>query len=140
MKKYALLSFAVIMSLAILFSCHKGGGNSTGCSEAALVVTTDPTTLNSHVEAPAPGPDFPLRVMVTAGMPSAGVTILVTATPEGSTTAFYTETKSSTTANTNVEFNITNTPALTSCVVNITVTSKSCESNVWRGSYRYSMK
>lgn len=138
MKKAALLGLAVMSILFFTPACgKKGGGGGGGCSETALQVTTIPA-INS-TEAPAPGPDFPLQVTITAGMPTAGVTIQVKAHLDGSTTNFYAPAATSTTSASN-SFTITGTPAASSCVVDITVTSKSCATNKWTGSYRYSRK
>lgn len=135
MRKITLFCFAVLLVLG-LSKCGKSGGGSSSCSETAMTVTTTPA-LNS-VDPPAPGPDFPMQVNITANLPAAGATVVVTAKPESSGTAFFTETRTVTSANNT--FNITNTPVSTSCIVTITVTSKSCSSNTFTGSYRYSRK
>jgi hypothetical protein len=133
MKKLFLPLVAAAFVL-LLQSCGKGGGG--GCSEPTMTVVTVPA--NGTVEPPAPGPDFPLQVNITANKPSAGVTIEVKAHPEGNSTNFFTSTISSTNANNN--FTITGTPAATTCVVDIVVTSKSCATNKVTLSYKYSRK
>jgi hypothetical protein len=138
MKKPILLSLIVAAVLmGTLPSCGKKGGG--GCSEATITVTTLPAVGTN--EPPAPGPDFPLTVNITAGLPSAGVTIEIKARPETPANAspFFTKTENNVTAATN-NFTILNTPVTTTCVVDITVTSKSCNTNKWTGSYRYSRK
>jgi hypothetical protein len=138
MKKPILLSLIVVSVMAVMSSCGgKGGGG--GCSETAITVSTTPAVGTN--EPPAPGPDFPLTVNISAGLPSAGVTIEIKARPETPANAspFFTKTENNVTSATN-NFTITNTPAGTTCVVDITVTSKSCNTNKWTGSYRYSRK
>lgn len=139
MKKAALAGLAIISILFIAPACGKGGGGGGGggCTETALQVSTTPAI--NTTEAPAPGPDFPLTVNITGGMPTAGVTIQIKAHPDGSTTNFFAPTATSTT-NASNSFTITGTPAATNAVVDITVTSKSCATNKWTGSYRYSRK
>lgn len=134
MKKTFLPGLYVALILLAMPYCKKGG--SSGCSETQMTVTTTPA--NGTVEPPAPGPDFPLQINISANLPAAGVTIEIKAHPEGSTTNFFTSTTSSTTAINN--FTITGTPITTSCVVDITITSKSCNTNKWTGSYKYSRK
>lgn len=135
MKKIVSLSLAALFFLAIIPACKKGGGG--GCSETALQVNTTPA-INS-TEPAAPGPNFPLQINITAGLPAAGVTIEVTAGPDAGGTPFFTQTLPDVkTAISNIS--ITNTPSTTVCKVTITVTSKSCASNKWTGSYRYSKK
>lgn len=137
MKKIVSLSLFVLFFLSMLSSCSKGGGGNDNCSETAMQVTTTPG--NGTTEPPAPGPNFPLQVNITASLPNAGVTIEVSAAPEAGGTAFFTQTLTDVkTAISN--FSITNTPPTTVCKVNITITSKSCASNKWTGSYRYSKK
>jgi hypothetical protein len=137
MKKPILLGLTVVFMLAALPACKKKG--SSGCSEPAIQVTTTPATGTS--EAPAPGPDFPLTVNVTSGLPSAGVIIEVKARPEtpAGSAPFFTQTSSNVNS-ASTSYTITNTPSATTCVVEITVTSKSCNTNKWTGSYRYSRK
>jgi hypothetical protein len=128
---------AIIFFLAGIVACKKGGGGGTGsCSETAMTVTTTPST--GSVQTPAAGTTFPLAVNISANLPAAGATIEVKSRPESSSTAFYTETKTATTAVTN--FTITATPVGVPSIVEITVTSKSCATNKYTGSYRYSRK
>jgi hypothetical protein len=135
MKK--LIIPVVAAALVVAFSyCSKGGGGG-GCSETTMTVVTVPA--NGTVEPPAPGPDFPLQVNITSGKPAAGVNIEVKAHPEGNSTNFYTSGIVSSTSATN-NFTITGTPATVICVVDITVTSKSCATNKVTLSYKYSKK
>jgi hypothetical protein len=136
MKRLIIPVVAAVFLFITMQSCGKGGG-SGGCSETAMTVVTVPA--NGTVEPPAPGPDFPLQVNITAGKPSAGVIIDIKAHPEGSSTNFYTSGAVSSTAATN-NFTITSTPPTVTCVVDITVTSKSCGTNKVTLSYRYSKK
>jgi len=126
----------IIFFLAGIAACGKGGGGSTSCSETGMTVTTTPAI--GTTVPPAAGTTFPLAVNISANLPAAGVTIVVKARPESASTAFYTETKTATTALTN--FTITATPVGVPSIVEITVTSKSCATNVFTGSYRYSRK
>ena len=113
-----------------------GGGGGGGTSEANLIVTLNPPA--NSVQPAAPQTDFPLTVSITSAMPPQGVTIDVKVAPEGSTTNFFTESRSSTTANNN--FTITNTPVGVVCVTTVTVTSKTKATNTVTASYRYSRK
>lgn len=133
----SILSLLLII-LAGVASCKKSSGS--GCGEATIQVNTTPTTVNSHVEPPSPGPDFPLNITISSGMPAAGVTIEIAAKPEtpAGAAAFFNVSQSSTSASN--DFSITGTPSSVSCIVTITVTSKSCNSNKWTGYYRYSKK
>lgn len=126
--------FALLSILIASVSCQKGGG---GTGEANLVVETFPVA-DGHVESPAPGPNFPLRVTITSAMPTGGVKIDVTAKPDGGTVAFFTS--SVTTSSPATDFSITGSTAGIMSVVNITVTSVSTSSNTWSGSYKYSRK
>lgn len=135
MKKAFLPWIAVLLVLVSMPYCKKKKTDS--CStEATLVVSTTPA--NGTTELPAPGPTFPLRVSITSAIPASGVTIEVKARPDASSTTFYTETKSTTVKDN--DFTITNTPNTVTCIVEITVTSKTCSTNKWTGSYRYSKK
>lgn len=138
MKKIVLLSLTTLFFLATISSCKKGGGGGNGnCNETAMTVTTTPA--NGSTEPAGPGPNFPLQVNITASLPSAGVTIEVSAAPEAGGAAFFTQTLPEVkTAISN--FSIANTPSTTPSIVKITITSKSCASNKWTGSYRYSRK
>ena len=134
MRKLFLFCFAALLAVG-LTACGKKGGDS-GCSETAMTISTIPAI--NTVDPPGVGPDFPVQVNITANLPAAGATVTITAKPVSSSTAFYTETRTVTAANNT--FNITNTPAATSCVVTISVTSKSCSNNKWTGTYNYSRK
>lgn len=131
-----LLLSAFLIFLLGTFGCQKGNGGGNA-NEESLVIQTLPLA-NGHVEAAAPGPDFPLRVTVTSAMPSGGVKIDVTAKPDGGTVSFFNQSKTSTTATT--DFTITGTPTGVVCIVEITVTSVSSSSNKWTGNYKYSRK
>ena len=132
----------VIISVLFLFiagSCKKkggGGGGGGGTTEAGLVVTLNPPA--NSTQPAAPQTDFPLTVSITSTMPSQGVNIDVRVAPDGSSTNFFTETRSSTAANNN--FTITNTPTGVVCVTTVTVTSKTLATNTVTLSYRYSRK
>jgi hypothetical protein len=127
----------VLFFLVGISACGKGGGNGGGsCSETAMTVATTPA-LNS-VEPPSAGTTFPLTVNISANLPAAGATIEIKARPEASSAAFYTETKTATSALNN--FTITATPVGVPSIVEITITSKSCATNKFTGSYRYSRK
>lgn len=138
MKKITVVLLIAAIALVSVTACSKGGDSGGGgTTEANLVVETTPA--NGSTEAPAVGPDFPLKVEVKSTMPASGVKIDISAKKDGSTDpAFFTKSQNSTTAQTN--FTITSTPATVTCIVTITVTSISKPSNVWTGSYRYSKK
>ena len=124
--------FLIIASLSILSSC---GGSSKSTPEATLSVTTTPAV--NSTQTPAVGP-FNLNVTITSAMPASGVTIVVSAAPDGSSTTFFSTSKSTTTASNN--FTITNTPVAVTSVATIKVTSNSTSTNTWTGSYRYAAK
>ena len=134
-RKALIPALFVILTLGIFSTCKKKPTDSCA-GQPAIVATTSPAV--NSVEAPAPGPNFPLRVTITSTIPSGGVDIKVVARPETSTTAFFTETKSVTTSVT--DFTITGTPINVPSIVEITVTAKTCSTNKWTGSYRYSRK
>lgn len=139
MKNSISLLLACAVIIIVMPFCGKGGGGGTTdpcTSDPKVVISTSPAA--GSTEAPAPGPTFPLRVTVSSTLPTSGVTIEVKAHPEGSTTNFFTETKSSTSKDT--DFTITGTPSTVICVVEVTVTSKSCNTNKATASYRYSKK
>lgn len=125
---------AVLVSGALVSCGSKGGG----APEAALVVSTTPPA-DGAVQPAAPGPDFTLAVDITSVMPPQGVTITVTASVDGTANSTF-FTKSLNTTSITSSFTITGTPAQESCLVNITVTSNTKSTNVWTGSYLYSMK
>ena len=136
MKKLIFFSLIALSISLISSSCGGKGGDPKPCSETAMIVSTDPA--NGSTQMAAPGPDFPLQVNITSNLPSAGVTIQVTAAPDAGGPAFFTKTQD---ANTNItNFTITGTPSGVVSKVNITITSKGCNTNTWTGSYRYSKK
>jgi len=135
MRKKFLPWIAVLIVLIAMPYCKKGPSD-TCSGEATLVITTTPA--NGTTEPPAPGPTFPLTVTISSAMPSSGVTIEVKARPDGSSTTFFSQTVSSTVKDNN--FTITGTPATVTCIVEITVTSKGCNTNKATSSYRYSKK
>jgi len=130
------VSLAIIFGIANCSSKGGGGGGGGGATEANLVVTLNPPA--NSVQPAAPQAEFPLTVSVTSTMPPQGVTIDVKVAPDGSSTNFFTDSKSTTSANTN--FNITGTPVGVVCVVTVTVTSKTKATNTVTLSYRYSRK
>jgi hypothetical protein len=134
MKKVLILLIIAPVILFVVPDCgSKGGG---GNDEANLVITLNPPA--NSTQPAAPQVDFPLTVSITSAMPPQGVTIDVKAAPDGSTTNFFTESRSSTSAINN--FTITNTPVGPVCVVTVTVTSKTKATNTVTASYRYSRK
>lgn len=135
MKKYLLPAVILMLLSATLASCKKGGSGNGNCNETAMQVTTTPA--NGSNEAPAPGPNFTLKVNI-ASLPAGGATIEVKARPDGNNTPFFTSSINATAGDNN--FTITSTPISTTCVVDITITSKSCANNKWTGGYRYSRK
>lgn len=129
------LFLLILLTIAILPLLSGCGGSSKSAPEATLAVTTTPAVNTTQV--PALGP-FTLNVSVTSAMPAKGVTIAVTAAPDGTSNNFFTTSKSTTAASNN--FSITGTPVAVVSVVTITVTSNSTSTNTWTGSYRYSAK
>jgi hypothetical protein len=125
------VTILIIALIPFLWGC--GGGKNT--AEPTLAVTTTPAS--GSTQAPAVGP-FNLNVTITSPIPAKGVTIAITAAPDGSATNFFTKTQS-TTATSN-DFTITGQEVANVNVVSITVTSNSKSSNTWTGSYRYSAK
>ena len=136
MKKVLLQLFAVSAIIFGIARCSDKGSDGGGGGEANLAVTLNPPAGSNQPAAPQV--DFPLTVSITSTMPPQGVTIDVKAAPDGSTANFFTDSRSSTTANNN--FTITGTPAGVVCVTTVTVTSKSTPTNTWTGSYRYTRK
>jgi hypothetical protein len=136
MKKIVGFSVIAMMLFTGMTACKKGGGGGGACSEPALAVTTTPA--NNTTEAPAAGVTFPVMVNITGNLPASGATIDIKARPEASNTAFYSESRLATAAISN--FTITNTPLAVPSIVEITITSKSCATNKWTGSFRYSRK
>lgn len=136
MKQLFFLGWVMLLLLTINSSCKKKKDG--GCTEAIMKVTSSPA--EGTVDPAGVGPDFPLTVTITENLPTTGVTIEVKARPEGPTsTPFFTDTVQNVTTTLN-NFTITGTPAGTAAVVDITVTSKTCNTNKWSGSYRYSRK
>jgi len=138
MMKRLLQLFIVPAIIFGIGSCSDkgGGGGGGGGDEANLAVTLNPPA--GSTQPAAPQIDFPLTVSITSTMPPQGVTIDVKAAPDGSTTNFYTETKSATSSIT--PFTITNTPTGVVCVATVTVTSKTKATNTVTLSYRYTRK
>ena len=138
MKKVLILLIIAPVILFVVPDCGSkgGGGGGGGNDEANLVITLNPPA--NSTQPAAPQVDFPLTVSITSAMPPQGVTIDVKAAPDGSTTNFFTESRSSTSAINN--FTITNTPVGPVCVVTVTVTSKTKATNTVTASYRYSRK
>jgi hypothetical protein len=135
MKRVPFILLLSMIVFSVTPACKKSSGG--GTAEASLVVEITPAA--GTTEAPAPGPDFPLKVEVKSTMPPSGVKIEVTAKKDGSADpAFFTSSKNSSASQNN--YTITGTPATVICIVSVTVTSLSKASNVWTGSYRYSKK
>ena len=135
-KRGVQLLFIVPVFICCVWSCSDKGGGGGGGSEANLAVTLNPPA--NSTQPAIPQTNFPLTVSITSPMPSQGVTIDVRAAPDGSTTNFFSETRSSTTADNN--FTITGTPVSVVCVTTVTVTSKTKATNTITLSYRYSRK
>ena len=130
----------IIIAGLVLFcvvgsACKKSKGGDSCSTEPALNVTMNPA--NNSTEPASPGPSFPLTVSIT-NLSSSGGVITVNARPENSNTNFFSESRNTTTATNN--FTITGTPASTAAIVQVTVTSQSCNTNRFTGSYRYSRK
>lgn len=136
MKKILFQFFVLVVIISGIANCGSKGNGGDGATEANLAVTLNPPA--NSVQPAAPQTDFPLTVSITSTMPSQGVTIDVKAAPDGSSTNFFTESRSSTIANNN--FTITGTPANVVCVATVTVTSKTKATNTVTLSYRYSRK
>ncbi|MDO6434387.1 hypothetical protein Q4E93_27495 [Flavitalea sp. BT771] len=126
-----ILALLIIALVPMVWGC--GGGKST--PEATLAVTMNPA--NGTVVAPALAP-FNLNVTITSTMPAAGVTISVAAAKDGSSTTFFSTSKSTTTASN--DFTITGQALGDLNVVTVTVKSNSTPSNTWTGSYRFTQK
>src|SRR5579871_3617909 len=73
-----LLILLVIASLPFISGC--GGGGSKSTPEATLAVTTNPAIGSTQAPAVAP---FNVTVTITSAMPASGVTIAVSAAPDG---------------------------------------------------------
>lgn len=133
MKKIIPAIIIAAVAFVTMPSCKK----STANTEAGLVVETTPANKSNNLNIL--GPDFPLKVEITSVMPPSGVKIDVSASKDGSSDpAFFTASNNSTAQQNN--YTITNTPSGFTCVVNVTVTSLSQSTNVWKGTYRYSKK
>jgi len=135
MKRTLFLALTVVMILGLMPNCKKKKGDDPCATQTAISATTSPA-INS-VQAPSPGPNFPLRITIT-NLPSTGVSITVKAKPEAGGTEFFSETRNSTTAVN--DFTITGTPLNVVSIVEITITSSNCPANKWTGSYKYSRK
>lgn len=134
--KNLILGLSFLLVLAVSVSCKKKkDDNSTKCGELEIKVNTTPA--NGANDAPQPGTDFSLYVKIET-MPAGGASITVTAKAEGSSSPYFT-----TTIENALEANsilITQTPKNVTCVVETVVTSKTCNTNQWKGSYRYAAK
>lgn len=128
---------SLVSIISALTNCSKSSGGGGSNTEENLVVQTTPVA-NGHLEAPAPGPNFPLNVTITSKMPSSGVKIDVTAKPDGGTVPFYSTSVNTTSASN--DFSITGSTAGIVNVVSVTVTSLTKSTNTWSGSYKYSRK
>lgn len=137
MKKLIIPIVAAAMLLGFTECGKGGGGGNGGCNEPAMTIVTVPAA--NSTEPAGVGPDFPVQVNITNNKPSQGVTIEVKAREETKTTYFYNSGAVSST-NSNNNFLITNTPAGVICVVEITVTSKSCNTNKVSVTHKYSKK
>jgi hypothetical protein len=137
MKKIILLGLALLLVLAVTESCKKkkDDNNNNRCGETEIKAVTSPAS--GTTDPPGLGPDFPLVVNIEP-MPASGASVTVSAKKDGSSTTYFTETRDN--ASTSNLFQITGTPAGVTCVVEVTVTSKTCNTNQWKGSYRYSAK
>lgn len=138
MRKLSIVLLMSALALIAMPACKKNKGGGGGTNEVNLSVETTPGT--GTTEAPAPGPDFPLKVEIKSTMPPSGVKIEVSAKQDGSTAAPFFSTSSNTTSASNNNFSITGTPKTVICVVDVKVTSLSKPTNIWTGSYKYSKK
>lgn len=135
MKKISLYLVGLLAVAMLVFSCGKK--NDSTPDEAGVTAQTTPAINSNNLNQL--GPDFPLKVEITSAMPPKGVKIDISASKDGSSDPAYFTTSSTTSAPEN-NFTITSTPSGVTCVVNITVTSVTKSSNVWKGQYRYSKK
>ena len=138
MKKVLILLIVAPIIIFGIPNCGSkgGGGGGGGNNEANLTITLNPPA--NSTQPAAPQTDFPLTVSITSTMPPQGVTIDVKVAPDGSTTNFFTDSKSTTSAIT--PFTITGTPAGVVCVTTVTVTSKTKPTIIVTLSYRYTRK
>ena len=135
----------MISSIVISYGCSNKGGGGTPppppnpCTGQATVSATTVPPIG-RLQTTVPGPVFPL-VITLNNVPTVGVSIVVNARPETPAGApvFFTQTHATVTGTTD-NFTITGTPSGVISVVDITITSKNCSTNVWTGSYRYSKK
>lgn len=136
MKKL-ILGLSVLFVLAAVVSCKKKkeDNNNTRCGEQEIKVNTTPAI--NTTDPAQPGTDFPLYVKIET-MPAGGATITVNAKAEGNATPYFTTTVANAVESNNLT--ITKTPPGVTCVVEVIVTSKTCNTNQWKGSYRYSAK
>jgi len=128
-----ILAILIIALVPMLWGCGGGGGKST--PEPSLTVTMTPA--NGTVVAPALAP-FNLNVTITSTMPAAGVTIAVIATKDGSSTTFFSTSKSTQTASN--DFTITGQTLGDLNAVTVTVKSNTTPSNTWTGGYKFTQK
>mgnify|MGYP001245887810 CR=1 FL=1 len=136
MKQFIHLGWVLLLLLIVAPGCKKKKDG--GCTEAIMEVSTLPA--DGSVEPPSVGPDFPLKVNITSNLPTSGVSIVITARPEGaSSEPFFSDTLTNVTQQTS-EIMIVGTPTGSAATVDIVVTSNSCNTNKWTGNYRYSMK
>jgi hypothetical protein len=126
-----LLSFSLLM-LLIGSECKKPKPD----NPSTLTIETTPAAGSNA--APAPGPDFPLVVRITSGVPGGGVRIDVIARAEGSTIPFYSASVNS--ANAVNNFLVTGAPVGVTSVVEVTATDLSNAANIATSSYRFSRK
>jgi len=136
MKRISLLILFCALIITTLNSCKKSGGDSGGgTTEETLAVEISPA---GPVEAAGVGPDFPLKVTLKSKMPSSGIKIDVSGKQDGSSTTYFTTSK--TTSSAVSDFIITGTPSGVICTVQVTVTSVTKPTNTWSASYKYSKK
>jgi hypothetical protein len=135
--KNLILGLSVLFVLAASVSCKKkkDDNNNNRCGEQEIKVTTSPA--NGITDPPQPFTSFPLHVTIQT-MPPGGAIITVTAKAEGSSTPYFTTTIEN--ALESNDLTITKTPTGVTCIVETVVTSKTCNTNQWKGSYRYSAK
>jgi hypothetical protein len=137
MKKI-ILGLFVLFAFAVTVSCKKkkGDDGNDRCGEQEIKASTTPK--EGTIDPPQPGTSFPLIVNIET-MPVGGASITVNAKTEGgSSTPFFTTTLENALGSNS--FTISNTPVGTTCIVEVVVTSKTCLTNTWKGSYRYSAK
>ena len=84
MNAKQLLIITWIFAAIITGSCKK-----KNAGEVTLDVETNPVAMG-QLEAPAPGPNFPLTVTIKSAMPPKGITIAVNARIEGGSATYFT--------------------------------------------------